>query len=319
MVITTKDKPMLTTDEQIEHLKLKGVKFDLMSIEDARAYLERNNNYFKLRAYRKNFQKHPGGERADTYINLDFEMLKDLSIIDMKLRYVLIHMALDIEHFAKVKLLRAIQDSDEDGYEIVADYRKALKDSDRAKRKHQAERLDKELKRNLNNPYCGALISKYYDRYPVWVFVEVVPLGSLIRFYKFCADRLNNKEMQNDFYLLNSIRELRNACAHSNCILNDLSAKDNLAKPNYDLCRALECVSKTTRDRKLKNKRIYQIAATLYAHDRLVQSEGMKRHTKDDLNELVKRMYRNIDYYNGNDCIVTNFEFIQKCVDIFFP
>lgn len=319
MVIETRDRPMLTTDEQIEHLKLKGVKFDLMPIAEARAYLEKNNNYFKLRAYRKNFQKHPGGTKADTYVNLDFEMLKDLSIIDMKLRYVLIHMALDIEHFAKVKLLKAIQDSNEDGYEIVVDYQKELENNDRLNGQHRAEILKKELARNTKSPYCGALISKYYGRYPIWVFVEVISLGSLTRFYKFCADRLNNKEMRNDFYLLSSIRELRNACAHNNCILNDLSADDNNAIPNYDLLRALGFVSKATRDNKLKNMRIYQITATLYTHDRLVQSKGIKEHTKEKLNDLINRMYRNIGYYSENDCIVTNFDFLRKCVDNFFP
>ena len=96
-----KDKPILDTDGQIAHLQAKGVKFEKMSVEDAKQYLTKNNNYFKLRAYRKNFPKHPGGDFEGQYIDLDFAMLKDLAIIDMRLRYVLIHLALDIEHFAK--------------------------------------------------------------------------------------------------------------------------------------------------------------------------------------------------------------------------
>ena len=42
-------KPWLTASEQIDHLKSKGVHFSLMSEEDARAYLEKNSNYFRLR------------------------------------------------------------------------------------------------------------------------------------------------------------------------------------------------------------------------------------------------------------------------------
>ena len=98
-------KPILNSQEQIDHLINKGVVFDLISTEEAKLYLDKNNNYFKLRAYRKNFPKHPDGSNKDKYINLDFAMLKDLAIIDMRLRYVLLHMALDIEHFSKVKLL----------------------------------------------------------------------------------------------------------------------------------------------------------------------------------------------------------------------
>lgn len=39
-------KPWLTASEQIDHLKSRGVHFSLMSEEDARAYLEKNSNYF---------------------------------------------------------------------------------------------------------------------------------------------------------------------------------------------------------------------------------------------------------------------------------
>lgn len=42
-------KPWLTASEQIGHLKSRGVHFSLMSEDDARAYLEKNSNYFRLR------------------------------------------------------------------------------------------------------------------------------------------------------------------------------------------------------------------------------------------------------------------------------
>lgn len=38
-----------------------------------------------------------------------------------------------------------------------------------------------------------------------------------------------------------------------------------------------------------------------------------------NINDLINRMYRNIGYYSENDCIVTNFDFLRKCVDNFFP
>ena len=48
-------KPKLSVDEQIEHLKSKGVLFNIMDEEKAKDYLKRHNNYFKLTAYRKNY------------------------------------------------------------------------------------------------------------------------------------------------------------------------------------------------------------------------------------------------------------------------
>ncbi len=50
-------KPWLTASEQIDHLKSRGVHFSLMSEDDAKAYLENNSNYFRLRAYRLGFPK----------------------------------------------------------------------------------------------------------------------------------------------------------------------------------------------------------------------------------------------------------------------
>ena len=119
--MNAKDKPILTPAQQVEHMKSKGIRFNIVSEAEAEAYLRENNNYFKLRAYRKNFDKYVGGENDGKYINLDFAMLKDLSIIDMRLRYLVIHMALDTEHFLRVKLLRRVQEEGEDGYQIVED------------------------------------------------------------------------------------------------------------------------------------------------------------------------------------------------------
>ncbi len=44
-----------------------------MSEDDARAYLEKNSNYFRLRAYRLGFPKVEEGIRKGEYVNLDFE------------------------------------------------------------------------------------------------------------------------------------------------------------------------------------------------------------------------------------------------------
>lgn len=102
-------KPWLTASEQIDHLKSRGVHFSLMSEDDARAYLEKNSNNFRLRAYRLGFPKVEEGARMGEYANLDFKMLVDLSIVDMLLRYEMLPLTLDVEHFAKVKLLKRIE------------------------------------------------------------------------------------------------------------------------------------------------------------------------------------------------------------------
>ena len=88
-------KPWLTASQQIDHLKSRGVHFSLMSEDEARVYLEKNNNYFRLRAYRLGFPKVEEGARKGEYANLNFKMLLDLSIVDMLLRYEMLPLTLD--------------------------------------------------------------------------------------------------------------------------------------------------------------------------------------------------------------------------------
>lgn len=126
--MSAENKPKLSVEEQVAHLRQKGVKFEIISEEGALEYLSKNNNYFKLTAYRKTFLKHNGGKDDGKYINLEFAYLKDLAIIDMRLRYALLHLALDIEHYAKVRLIQLIENRDEDGYTIVNDFIESLSD-----------------------------------------------------------------------------------------------------------------------------------------------------------------------------------------------
>ena len=51
-------KPKLSIDNQILHLQSKGIKFNEMSVAEAKEYLSENNNFFKISAYRKNYPKH---------------------------------------------------------------------------------------------------------------------------------------------------------------------------------------------------------------------------------------------------------------------
>lgn len=313
------DKPILDTEGQISHLKSKGVKFEIMSDEDARDYLNQNNNYFKLRAYRKNFPKHPDGELKGKYIDLDFAMLKDLAIIDMRLRYTLIHMALDVEHFAKVRLLKAIEKSNEDGYSIVDNYMMDIFENDSKNGTHRYQVLEQELNRNRGNPYCGGIISRYDGYYPIWAFVEIIPLGAFIDFYGYCARRLGDKKLIDEFYLLNSIKKIRNAAAHSNCIIHDMGENNNRCKTNYKVIQSLNSISSTTRKKRLKNERMQQIVTLLYTHTVLVTSSGVHDYERTCLKEVVNRMYKHIDYYANNELITKNFDFFKKVVDIFFP
>lgn len=307
-------KPKLSVDEQIEHLKSKGVLFNIMDEEKAKDYLKRHNNYFKLTAYRKNYPKHPDGENKDKYIRLEFAYLVDVAIADMKLRYQIVHMALDIEHHVKLQLLQKIDGSDEDGYQIVKDFIDSLLEN-------QKNGLLSEISRNENNIYCGDIINKYDPDYPIWAFVEIIPFGRVISFYGFCAERFQDKKMKNTYYQLLTCKEIRNAAAHSNCVLNDLksgTAKHSTSNEVTKELAKIKAISKGFRNVKMSNGRIQQIVTLFYVHKKLVVSKGIRKNEYVGLTKVIDRMFQNEDYYKENDVIKGTFNFLKLVVDNWF-
>ena len=115
-------KRWLSLDEQIAQLKVKGVQFSIMDENAARDYLFRQNNYFRITAYRRNFQRHPGGPKMGQYVRLEFAYLVDLAGIDRVLRDLILGMALDIEHLANMEILQLVEIIVEDGYSLARDF-----------------------------------------------------------------------------------------------------------------------------------------------------------------------------------------------------
>lgn len=307
-------KPKLSIDEQIEHLKAKGVLFSVMNERDAKDYLARNNNYFKLTAYRKNYDKHPDGENKGKYINLEFAYLVDIAVIDMLLRYQLVHMALDIEHHTKLKLLRKMDEYNEDGYQMVRDYISLLPED-------QRKNFDSEINRNKENVYCGNIIHKYDGEYPIWAFVEIIPFGRLVSFYKFCAERFSENNMKNDYFRLLTCKEIRNASAHSNCILNDLRARTAKHSTNADVTKELMIIpamNKMFRKNRMSNARIQQIITLFYMHKTIVESNGIKENESLGVRKVMQRVDKHCDYYETNLVIKGTFNFLKLVVDSWF-
>ena len=307
-------KPKLSLDGQIEHLKEKGVLFNIMDEAEARDYLGQHNNYFKLTAYRKNYDKHPAGENKDKYINLEFAYLVDIAVIDMQLRYRIVHMALDLEHHTKLQLLRKMDEYNEDGYQVVQDYIDSLDEK-------QRKIFDSEINRNKGNIYCGDIIAKYEGAFPVWAFIEIVPFGRLVAFYGFCADRFSDKSMKDTFYRLLTCKEIRNASAHSNCILNNLKAKTAAHSTNAAVTLELmkiKGMNTNFRKNRMSNARIQQVVTLLYTHKDMVESEGIKRSESEDLKKIMERVDKNYDYCNTNPMIKGTFDFLKLIVDSWF-
>lgn len=309
------EKPILSIDQQIDRLKANGVSFKLSMEEEAKNYLRYNNNYFKLTSYRKNFVKHQSGSKAGQYIDLDFAYLIDLAVIDMELRYIFVQLSLDIEHYIKMQLLRNVEDSAEDGYSICTDFSNSLSED-------QLLRLKGEIERNKNNIYCGNLVKKYCDEFPIWAFLELIPFGRLVYFYDFCAERFRSTQMKDRFYALKTCNQLRNATAHNSCVINELKPGTAQYRPRDNVYKHLSKIpgiSKGVRKKKLSNARIQQIVTLLYVHLDCVTSNGIKKRSSKLLHGLSQRMFENIEFYKNNDLITSSFKFLSNVIDNWFP
>jgi abortive infection bacteriophage resistance protein len=290
-------KQLMTAEKLIIHMKSKGITFNIVSEEEAKHFLAEHNYYLKLASYRANYKKYSSGKRIGQYQNLDFAYLKELSTIDMHLRYIIVQMALDIEHYLKVKLLSSIEDNpDEDGYHLIQCF---FADDNNFS-------ALKEIQRHKSSDYCKSLIEKYYPFFPAWVYVELISFGQLAYLCDF-YNQLYGIEI-GDRILLNSVRDIRNACAHSNCLINKLQPGNNRPHQSVvDRIKLINGISEQSRDKKLSNKCIYDFVCLVYAYNEIVTSEATKKYRYNELNDLFTgRMKERKDYFSKNNLITSS-------------
>lgn len=291
---------MLNTNELIQHMKDKGIAFTIVDEETAKEFLVNNNYYMKLAAYRTNYEKR---NDTGTYVNLEFAYLQELSTIDMRLRYIIIDMCLDIEHYIKVLLINKVEPK-EDGYQLI---RKFVTKNDR---------VLKNIYGHRSSEYCSALIEKYYPYFPVWVFVELISFGDLTYLCEFYKEMYQEVIVDNKF--MNLVRDLRNASAHSNCLINKIQQelKGEPDKRILDFVKSLKCVGKSSICNNLRKSFMYNFIVLLYVYDRVVSSAGVKNNRYKELSELINgRMVKNKEYFTKNNAIKAQYTFVKKVID----
>lgn len=301
-------KELLSIEELIDHMKSKGITFNEVSESDAKKFLQENNYYMKLAAYRANYEKCPAGKRAGKYKKLDFGYLKELSTIDMYLRYIIIDMCLDIEHAIKVKLINDITNNPlEDGYDIV---RKFIAKDDNL-------RILKNIRSHKSGEYCKDLIEKYYPYFPVWVFVELISFGDLLYFCSFYEEVYGVKIVNNT--LMNTVRDMRNAAAHSNCILNKMTERiDSTKQVNSDVTnfiKRISAISKTSRVNNLNYKFTNNFITLLCVYDGLMIESSKQKRYKELQEFLDGRVVKNKSFFKSNSKIVGVYNFHKKVID----
>lgn len=332
-------KPYCSATELVDKMESKGITFQKISKNDAAKYLIEKNNFLRLYAYRKNFQKAELGKKKGKYINLDFFHLKALAILDLQLRKQIFGICIDIEHCLKLSLLKDFETrKPEDAYAIVTSFfknnyytandilQKSIQRngyiSDLLKKYiSECDQLNNEdddvcyytfLQNNTKKQYCIDM--------PIWVLLESITFGGLIRFYEFYYE-CYEEDTPISIKLLNSIKSIRNACAHNNCILHDLSGNKCHPLSFVRTFVSKKGCTKSMIQSRLKCRTLHEFACVLYlANKRYGNSTFLPKDIlHHDLKEiqgvLVQFEHKYLCMFQKNDIILSSFQFLKKIVD----
>lgn len=300
-------KRKLTFDEMITHLNEKGITFEIITQDNAKDILQNLNYLFKLTSYRKNFHKN----NKNKYVNLDFGMLSDLATIDMRLRYIVLQMTLDLEHRIKTNIMTDITNNqDENGYDIVNEFFD--------KKNINVDDILKPLKHHTHYNY--GLYSKYGHLPPVWVLFEIISFGQFVRFVEFYYE---HKNKSNDFKMLYKslkyAKNIRNCAAHNTPILMDITHTKQLRHREYfinEFVREIPNISNDTRNKRLSNRKVHDLTALLILYNHFITSKPMKEVRYEDLTELIKnRAIRHENYYSKHSAIISVYKYFYKIID----
>lgn len=306
-------KKKLSIPEQIQDMQDKGITFYITDEKEACNFLKYNNYYFKLKSYGKNYEKYLTTAKKGQYINLDFAYLQELSTLDMYLRKAILSMALDIEHALKIQLLYDLsQNNSENGYDIVKQYL----DADYMRIKSLHDKIGKSA--------ASDLIEKKQhqdDNYALWEIVEVMSFGEFIDLYQLYYSTYPSKNNDYSSYLW-SIKFLRNAAAHNNCLLNSLKApyhvKIHKTKEIQFEISKIKTISPNTKEKWMTNPVIHDFVILVFVFLKLTKSTGIKQSGIEHLHWLFnERMPKHKEYFSKNATITESYHFTSKIVNYF--
>lgn len=274
-----------TVDQQIEAMKAHGIAFDLCDEQTAAEFLTKRTYFFKLKAFENNFERD-----GDRYIGLDFAHLRDLSTIDFHLRTLLSYCCLNIEHALKVRFNRLVMDDPlEDGYRVVRRF-----DPDGEFRFHG----DYRRSRYHYSVYTEGLLDKYFDDPAVWNLWEVMDFSTLCRLYRSYLEGRGMRDHASN--LFRSVRILRNAASHGNCLLigirKDIRPTFYVKNCLSELGRSLGWDARSVYTPLRRYPLVHDFASTLCAFLILVDSTGVRADVAGMLGEFAARTRRDHDY-----------------------
>ena len=303
-------KYLYSADESIAYMAKKGIKFNLFSEDEAKKYIETSTYYKKISSYQKNFTTYiRDGEKV--YADLEFAYLRELASLDVELRHIVLDISLDIEHSVKVAILNKCMELKFDGYDIVDGFF------------DKYPNVRENIEMNSVNSYCTELIRAHNSHFPIWVVVEVISFGDLCKLYKFMMDKGyfgdSKKSATKDVVgILYAVHNIRNAAAHNHCLLRDLRYSNDIqTEPTISRYVAqISSIKKDQRQKTLSTRFQHDFVCLIYAIDKLIISDGMKKDAITAIRGFIDRKSIIHKEYFKNCIPVKNaYDFCRKVVD----
>ena len=311
------EKRKLKVEEQIQDMIDKNIQFELYSQEDAKKFLKYNNYYFKLKSYARNYNIN---SQTKQYYNLDFAYLVELSKLDMYIRKIILELSLDVEHYLKVRLMNDLSDNpEEDGYNIVRLFLQY----------HPNAEADIQSKADKYS-FCSDLAEKHLNEYnepeelALWNIVELLSFGNFMELYQLYY-QVYPSFNYSDY--LKSIKFIRNAAAHNNCILSTLRKPNSLKKFSKTkklaniLGKIPEFRELDNRDAMLKNPVIHDFVTLLFVYNDIMKVSATKKVRNKKMEEICHsfcdedgRIRKNKSYFDKNPYIKDAYSFICNII-----
>lgn len=209
----------------------------------------------------------------------------------------------------------------EDGYEVVSGflaYQRA-----RGNARVEAALRSRSAKGKYPDAYSGDLISHYMEDLgglSIWALLEVTDFGQFADLWLFCAKRWGDKTMAETHYILKSVKALRNACSHNSCIINGFissAAKSDYPTPSSMIASMNGHGVKNSKSRKakLKNLRVAQIAATLFASSEFCVRPSTKKRHAEEMQRVRQSIEAALPLCPADGSLEAYFDFLFKMID----
>lgn len=225
-------------------------------------------------------------------------------------------MCLDVEHILKTRMLYDVSRNEkEDGYNIVKNYFWAYPNT-------KIEILQKANSYNFTSDLAER--HSLDEEYSVWNLVELLSFGKFVELYTMYYQEYKSPNYSD---YLQSIKFLRNAAAHSNCLMSSImkpkGAKKfrKTIKLTNALSQAQKEISLHARSKYMAYPTFHDFVALLFVYNDLLKeaaNRNMRDKTMDELHhffcEKGGRVLKYKEYFEKNQVIAEAYRFISGVI-----